>query len=90
MKIKMSFSEKLLTIHRQKLDTIEQSTINISQRKKLNVRHIRDTVTSLLVRASNRQRIKALSKQNQAFTRKIPPSLIKNLQYYIRSLSVDC
>jgi hypothetical protein len=31
------------------------------------------TVTALLVRASNRQRIKALSKQNQAFTRKIPP-----------------
>ncbi len=39
------------------------------------------TVTALLVRASNRQRIKALSKQNQAFTRKIPPSLIKNLRY---------
>jgi hypothetical protein len=38
------------------------------------------TVTALLVRASNRQRIKALSKQNQAFTRKIPPSLIKNLR----------
>ena len=43
--------------------------------------HETTTVTALLVRASNRQRIKALSKQNQAFTRKIPPSLIKNLRY---------
>ena len=38
----MSFSEKLLTIHRQKLDTIEQSTMDISQKK--NVGHIRDTI----------------------------------------------
>jgi len=38
MKIKMSFSEKLLTIHRQKLDTIEQSTMDYSQRKKIKCR----------------------------------------------------